>query len=137
MHEENDIESWGYCSVCLSPKIKFDDTVDSYYCADCGCTTLCESSFEEWEEKYKKRYKKAYLKIKKDITKSPIFKMTVTELMFKLSNYSNWKDVIKDIYGIVPVGLSKTDSIIVFFDKLIKDNKINDLKENLYKRKIV
>jgi hypothetical protein len=41
-----------------------------------------------------------------------------------------------NIFGAIPKGLSKADSIVVFFDKLERERKMDKLRELLYKMKI-
>lgn len=130
-----DLEPVVYCVNCLSLNIKHDDTLDIDYC-ECGCTDVSSTSVEIWEEKYKKKYGKKFVENTRDITKSPIFQMSVGELMVKLSSSSKWQTVIKEMYGKLPKGLSKADTILVFFDKLLKENKLKALRTLLYNMKI-
>lgn len=129
-----DSEPVVYCSNCLSLKIKHNDALDMDYC-DCGCTDIKECMPEEWEKLYEKKYGKKYLE-KSDFRKSPIFQMPLSKLMRKVSDSPKWSFIIKEIYGFLPKGLSKADSIIVFFDKLIKDNKLDTLRTLLYRMKL-
>jgi hypothetical protein len=131
-----DDSPWLYCASCLSPKIKHEEIIDSDCCGDCGCTNILETSFEEWEKKYEKKYGRKYAEKSNDIRKSPVFKMTFSELMKKVSNSSKWESIIQGIYGCLPKGCSKSDSIVIFFDKLIKDNKLDSLRILLYKMEI-
>ena len=46
-----DSEPVRYCSRCYSLKVKYDETLDSEYCGDCGCSDISEAPIEIWEEK--------------------------------------------------------------------------------------
>lgn len=134
--QDYDSEPVYYCATCLSLKIKHEEAIDSDCCGDCGSTNVVESTFEEWEKKYEKKYGRKYTEKSNDIRKSPVFKMSFSQLMKKVSDSSKWESIIQSIYGCLPKGLSKSDSIVLFFDKLIKDNKLDSLRALLYKMKI-
>ena len=134
--DDYDAEPVLYCSSCLSLKIKHEESLDIDFCGDCGNTDIAESSFEVWEEKYKKKYGHKYTIKSEDPRKSPVFQLPIGKLMHKVSDCPKWETIIKGIYGHLPKGLSKADSIVVFFDKLIKDNKLDALRTLLYKMKI-
>ena len=141
MSEQNVINDYDsepvyYCATCLSLNIKHEETIDSDCCGDCGNTTIQEATFEEWERKYQKKYGHKFAEKNDDIRNSPVFKMSFSKLMKKVADSPKWEQIIKEIYGYFPKGLSKADSIVVFFDKLIKDNKLDRLREILYKMKI-
>lgn len=131
-----DSEPWFYCAICLSPSIQHEDAIDSDCCKACGSTNIVESSFEEWERKYQKKYGKKYTEKSNDIKNSPIFQLSFSKLMKKVSDYPDWKGIISQIYNHFPKGLSKADSIVLFFDNLIKENKLDKLRELLYKMKL-
>ena len=128
-----DSEPVVYCANCLSLKIKHNEALDMDYC-DCGCTDIKECLPEEWEVLYEKKYGHKYLE-KSDIRKSPIFQLSFSKLMHKVSDSPKWEYIIKEIYGHLPKGMSKADSIVVFFDRLVKDNKLDALRTLLYKMK--
>ena len=129
-----DSEPVMYCANCLSLKILHNDTLDMDYC-DCGCTDIRECLPEEWEKKYERKYGKKYLE-KKDIKRSPIWQLSFSELMNKVSDSPKWQDIIKAVYGHLPKGMGKVDSIVVFFDRLIRENKLDMLRTILYKMKL-
>ena len=134
--KNNDYEPWYYCAVCLSPSIQHEDVMGSDYCKSCGSTSVVESTFEEWEAKYVKKYGHRYTEKSNDIRNSPVFKMSFSKLMKKVSDCPKWDSIIKEIYGHIPRGIGKADAIIVFFDRLVHDNKLDSLRELLYKWKI-
>lgn len=129
-----DSEPVVYCANCLSLKIKHNDDLDMDYC-DCGCTDIRECLPEQWEKLYENKYGHRYLE-KSDIRKSPIFQMSFSKLMHKVSDSPKWETIIREIYGHLPKGLSKADCIVVFFDKLVKDNKLDALRTLLYRMKL-
>ena len=136
IHDNSEDEPVVYCAECYSLKIVHEDSIDSDCCMECGCTTVREAPFEEWEKLYEKRYGKKFTVKSEDHSRSPIFTMPLNKLKTKVYNSPKWETIIKEIYGCLPKGLSKIDAILVFFDKLIKDNKLNNLRELLYKMKI-
>lgn len=122
-----------YCSKCYSLKIKYEEVTDSEYCDKCGCTSILEDSFENWERKYENRYKKKFLEENTDPRKSYLFKLSIAQLKDKVYDSAKWKDIIHIMAPNFPKGLNKTDSILLFFDFLCKNNKIDDLRFLLYK----
>lgn len=129
-------EPWYYCANCLSPKVGYEDSVGADYCCDCGSTSIHEGIFENWEQQYLKRYKRKYVNQPRNIKNSPIYQMSFVELMKKVSDFPRWEDIIKAIYNTNISGLSKADSIVLFFDRLIRDNKLDELRELLYNWKV-
>lgn len=128
-----DSEPVKYCSRCYSLKVKYDETLDSEYCGDCGCSDISEAPIEIWEEKYEKRYGHKFAVKNEDPRKTFIFGLTIEELKTKVYKSDKWKEVIKTIYPSFPGGLSKADAIILFFHHIVKENKLNDLKFLLLK----
>lgn len=123
-----------YCSRCYSLKIKYEESIDSEYCDECGCSDIMEAPIEEWETLYERRYHHKYVTDVMNIRNTPIFKATGRELKKLLFKLPSWKDVIRQLYHRFPKGLSKEDAILLLFDKLIKDNRLDDLKYILVKR---
>lgn len=131
-----DSEPIFYCATCLSLKIKHEEAIDSDCCGECGCTNILQSTVEEWEKLYEKKYGRKYAEKTNDVRNSPYYKMPFNKLMEKVLNSPKWEDIIKAIYSGVPKGVSKVDSVVLFFGKLVDDNKLDRLKELLYKWKI-
>lgn len=128
-----DSEPVRYCMRCYSLKIKYEEAIDSECCGDCGCSDIDTTTIEEWENKYQRRYGNKFVVKSNDPKASPIFKMSLEKIKTKVYKSDKWKELIHKMYPRFPKGLSKTDSILMFFDKLIKDNKIDDFKMILYK----
>jgi hypothetical protein len=135
-NNDYDSEPVVYCAKCLSLKIKHEDALDIDCCGNCGSTDVVESSIEIWEKKYEAKYGKKFTVKNDDPRNSPIFKLPINKLMAKVSDCPKWENIIKDIYSHFPKGISKADSIVMFFDKLMKDNKLESLRTLLYKMKI-
>jgi hypothetical protein len=123
-----DSEPIAFCANCLSLKIKHEDSIDMDYCSDCGSSEIMEAPVEQWEVMYEKKYGKKYVVKGNDPKKSPVFKLTISKLMDKFSNLPNWKTIIYNMYPRFPGGFGKVDSIVLFFDKLVKDNRLDDLR---------
>ena len=126
-----DLEPIAYCAKCFSPKIKHESSLDMDYCEDCGCCEIKEASVYEWEKLYERKYNHKYVVKGTDPKKNPVFKLTRSELMDRLYNLPQWKDVIKSLYPRFPGGYGKADSIVLLFDKLVKDNKLDNLRMKL------
>lgn len=126
-----------YCSKCLSLKIKYEDIQDIEYCGDCGCTDIIEAPFEDWEEKYESRYGHKFVEKSNDPRKSYIFQMSIGELKQKMyESKDNWREVIRIIHPKFPRGFSKIDTILLFFDYLIRENRLDEFKILLTKIKL-
>ena len=136
IHVDHDPEPVFYCATCLSLNVKYEESIDSDCCGECGSTDIRESSFEEWERRYEKKYGRKYVEKSQDIRNSPIFKLSFSKLMKKVSDCPKWETIIREIYKHFPGGISKADSIVMFFDHLVRDNKLDSLRELLYKWKI-
>jgi len=127
-HDKYDDEPVKYCARCYSLKIKYEEALDSEYCDECGSTDIQESSVEEWENRYERRYGHKFVSKQVDPKKTYIFKLSPVELMHKVSDNEKWRSIIKSIYPNFPGGYSKADSIVLFFDTLIKQNKLDTLR---------
>lgn len=123
-----DLEPITYCAKCYSLKIKYEEAIDSDCCMECGCSDTITSNIYEWEKLYEKRYGKKYTEKGKDIKKHPIFNLSLDKLKRKVYENPSWSKIVYRMYPYFPRGYSKADSIILFFDKLIKDNRLDDLR---------
>lgn len=122
-----------YCARCYSLKVKYEEATDSEYCGDCGCTDILEAPFDVWEKKYESRYKHKFAEKNDDPKKSFIFKLSLDKLKQRVYDSEKWREIIKTIFPRFPEGYSRADSVILFFDAVIKHNKIEELKLLLYK----
>lgn len=130
-YNEYDLEPVEYCARCYSLKIKYEEIIDSACCMECGCSDTLTSSIGEWEELYNKRYGHKYIQKAYDPRKSPIFKLSIDKLKTKLYENPDWEKIVQSLYPNFPKGLGKADTIIFLFDKLIRDNRLDDLKLSL------
>jgi hypothetical protein len=126
--KDYDSEPIAYCAKCLSPKIKHEAILDTDYCGDCGCSDIKEASVYVWESMYERKHGHKYVVKGTDPKKHPIFKLSLSKLMEKLANLEQWREVIHKLYPRFPGGFSKADSIVLLFDKLVKDNKLDELR---------
>ena len=132
-YEDYDSEPVKYCARCYSLKIKYEDALDSECCAECGSTDIQEAPIEEWEKKYERRYNRKFIQKTEDPKNTYFFKLTTKELMDKVSNSLKWREIIKGLYPHFPREYGKADSIVLFFDTLIKQNRLGELKLFLFK----
>ena len=128
-----DSEPVRYCAKCYSLKIKYEDSKDADYCADCGCFDITDAPIEVWEEKYEKRYGHKFAVKTEDPKKTFVFNLSIEDLKKRVYHSEKWKQIIYSLYPKFPGGYSKADSIILFFHQIVKDNKISDLKMLLLK----
>lgn len=126
--EDYNAEEVLYCARCYSLKIVYEEAIDADCCGDCGCSDILSCSIDEWEELYKNRYGKKFVDRKTDPKKSYVFGLSMDGLKNEVYSSPSWVEIIHRMYPTFPGGLGKFDSIILFFDKLIKDNKMNDLR---------
>lgn len=117
-----------YCSNCYSLKIKYEEVTDSEFCMDCGCSDILSTSIDKWEQMYEKKYGQKFVQKGEDVKNSPIFKVPISKLKMKVYEHPQWRGIIRDLYRKFPEGLGKADSIILLFDKLSKDNRLDDLR---------
>ena len=127
-----DSEPVEYCSRCYSLKIRHEDVIDSDYCMDCGSTETSTTDIYTWERLYEQRYSKRYVERNNDPKCSIYFKMPLDRLKAKVF-YSKMLDrILYSLYPRFPKGLSREDAVILLFDKLSKDNRMDDLRLCLY-----
>ena len=133
-NQDYDSEPVRYCARCYSLKVKYEESVDSECCGDCGSSDILEAPIEEWEKKYERRYGHKFTQKEQDPKNTFIFKLPLDKLKAKVYESSQWREIINAIYPKFPGGYGKADSIILFFDTLVRQNKLNELKLLLYKR---
>ena len=131
-----DSEPVKYCSKCYSLKIRYEEAIDSECCAECGSSDISEDSVYVWEKKYEQRYGHKFAVKNEDPTKSHIFKLSMPKLKAKVCDCPRWREIIYHIYPNFPGGWGKADSLILFFNKLYEDDRMDDLRLLLLKWKI-
>jgi len=77
---------------------------------------------------YRSRYGHLYVSERRDIRNHPIFQYTLSELRMRLLNRTDCMNIITKMYPKFPKGFGKKDSVFLFFDRLLKDNRVNDLR---------
>lgn len=126
--KDYDDEPVRYCANCYSLKIQYEEAFDTDCCMECGSTTTKESSIEEWERLYEKRYGRKFVERNNNLKNSPMFTMPLSKLRKKLFDSPNMDKIIHMLYPEFPGGLSKADSMVLLFDKVVRDNKLDDLR---------
>lgn len=124
-----------YCARCYSLKIKYEESIGSEYCGECGCSDIVESSIYDWEKLFERRYHHKFVSDTLNIVNSPIFKAGWRELQQLVFKIPYWRKIVYKLYSDFPGGLGKEDSILLLFNKLIKDNRLDDLRHILVKNK--
>lgn len=123
-----------YCSQCYSLGIIHEEAIGEDCCKECGCSDFKTTQIDSWIKLYEQRYGHKYIETNHDIRKSPIFMMSVEKLQIKVYEDSSWKDICKTMYPAFPDGLSKADSVILLFAKLMQDSRLDELKIELINR---
>ena len=129
--EEHDAEPVMYCANCYSLKIKHEDSINADCCGDCGCSNIQTASIDTWEWLYERRYGKRFIGNNKIQKKVPLYRIPVKELKNRMYESDSWRSIILKIYPDFPGGLSKGDSLILFFAQLDRDDRMNDLRSLL------
>lgn len=130
--KDYDAEPVEYCAKCYSLRIIHDENTDTDCCSICGSTDIATTTIDRWERLYEGRYGHKFVEVSQDPRKSLYFKMPLSELKTKLYNSKYIWSILYSLYPFFPKGLSKSESIIVLFDKLSKDNKLDDLRYMMY-----
>ena len=128
-----DLEPVRFCARCYSLKIKYEEAINTDCCMECGSSDTMTASIEEWEKLYERRYGHKFVTKGNDPKKSPIFKLPMSKLKEKVFESPSWKTIIKTLYPRFPRKLDKAESVILLFDKLVRDNRMDDLKLLLMK----
>lgn len=128
-----DDEPVEYCSRCYSLKIVHEDSIDADCCMECGSTDISSASIDTWEKLYEKRYGRKFVERNNDPRTSIYFKLSESTLKTKLyQDKKLLKTVIYKLYPKFPEGLSREEEILVLFDRLCKDNRMDELRTILY-----
>lgn len=130
--EDYDAEPVEYCSRCYSLKIKYEPAIDSDCCMDCGSTEVAMTDIDTWERLYEGRYGHKYVQRSQDPRDTVYFKMSVGRLKARLYQSDILHKAIYTLYPNFPKGLCKEEAVILLFDKLCKDNRMDELRYMLY-----
>lgn len=121
-----------YCLRCYSLKIGHEDFTDVDFCMDCGSTETGETDIHTWERLYSGRYGHPFVNRKGSASGSIYFNMDIPSLKARLYKSEYLDTVIRRMYPGFPRGMTKTDKVLMFFDKLAKDGRMNEMRFNLY-----
>lgn len=129
--KDYDSEPVEYCARCFSLKIRHEDAIDSDCCMECGSTETATTDIGTWERMYEARYGHKYIRKTRDFRDSLYFRMTVSKLKMVLYESSILDKIIYRLYPKFPKGLSREEKVILLFDRLSQDNRIDDLRYQL------
>lgn len=127
-HSDYDDEPVTYCSKCYSLKIGYVEKIDTECCMECGCSDLLTTTIDKWEKLYESRYGNKFVNKEYNVRRSPVFNMSIKRLKTEVFNSPFWRDIIRSLYPRFPKKLSKADAVILLFDKVTKDKKLDDLR---------
>lgn len=131
--KEYDEEPVAYCKRCYSLNVRHDDDMNIDYCGDCGGTEILETDIWNWEEMYRERYGHRLVDDRRNPRKSMFFNVGIRELKRIVMRHEQLERIWRKMYEKMPKGLTREESVIVLFDKLGKDNRIDDLRYFLYR----
>lgn len=130
--EKYDDEPVVFCARCYSLKVIHDDFTDSDYCMDCGSTETAETDIHTWERLYSNRYGHSFVDRKGTVHGSIYFNMDIPSLKARLYKSRYLDNIIRMMYPGFPKGLTKTDKVLMLFDKLAKDGRMDEMRFNLH-----
>lgn len=130
--KDYDEEPVQYCAKCYSLRIMHDDITDSDICSVCGSTDIATITIDRWEKLYENRYGHKFVNRSNDPRDSIYFKMSIAKLKTKVYYSKYLQPILYSLYPHFPQGLSKSESVIMLFDQLSKDNRIDELRYMLY-----
>ena len=78
------------------------------------------------------RYGHKFVNRSNDPRDSIYFKMSIAKLKTKLYYSKYLQPILNTLYPNFPQGLNKSESVIMLFDQLSKDNRIDELRYMLY-----
>lgn len=130
--KDYDDEPVQYCARCYSLRIMHDGTTDSDICTVCGSTDIATTTIDRWEKLYENRYGHKFVNRSNDPRDSIYFKMSIAKLKTKVYYSKYLQPILYSLYPNFPQGLSKSESVIMLFDQLSKDNRIDELRYMLY-----
>lgn len=130
-----DSEPVSYCPNCYSLQIGYIDGVDnSDYCMHCGCSEVKQTSIAEWEKLYQRRYGHKFVEKNPDIRRTKVYNMTLKELKQEVYDSPFRMDIINQMYPNSTEGLTKAETVILLFDRAIRDNRLKELRELLIEK---
>lgn len=128
---EYDEEPVKFCANCYSLKVKYEDAVDADCCAECGSLNIREANIREWERLYEERYGRKLIEGESNPRKSAYFNMSIEKLKKTLYESKHFNEIVRALYPSFPQGISKADSMVLLFDKLTKEGRIDALRLSL------
>lgn len=99
----------------------------------CGCSETAEASIEDWERLYENRYGHKYVERPRNPYKNHIYQMPLSELKMELFGRHDYRDIIERIYPKFPKYLTRTDAVILFFDRAGKEGDLDLVRDLLSK----
>lgn len=120
-----------YCAKCYSLKIKHEDNYDFDFCDDCGCTDIASCYVDQWEIMYKNRYGHPFVTRSRNLRNSILFKLTIDDLKKLVFENEQLDEIVHELYPTFPGGLTREETVILLFDKVMGDNRLDDLKVTL------
>lgn len=130
--KDYDDEPVQYCTRCYSLKIRHEEQTDTDFCMNCGCTETATATIDKWEKMFEERYGRKYVEKAYNPRGSVYFAMNIQELKKTAYKNKHLPYILRKLYPGFPKGYSKSDSILMLFDRLSKDNRIDDLRYVLY-----
>lgn len=100
----------------------------------CGCSEVKQTSIAEWEKLYQRRYGHKFVEKNPDIRRTKVYNMTLKELKQEVYDSPFRMDIINQMYPNSTEGLTKAETVILLFDRAIRDNRLKELRELLIEK---
>lgn len=102
---------------------------NSDFCKSCGCTEISQTDIRTWERLYESRYGHKYVERPADPVRARIGTLTWEELKRMFCTHRCCEGIIWQMYPRLSRRLPKADAMLLFFDKVMKDGRIEELKD--------
>lgn len=101
----------------------------------CGCSEVRHANIREWEKLYKRRYGHKFVERNPDLPRTKIYDMTLQELMKEVYDSPLCMEMIEGMYPNLCKGITHADAVLLFFDRAIKDGRLDEIRELLIKNR--
>jgi hypothetical protein len=132
-NEEYNSDPVYFCENCYSLYIKHDDFLDADYCAKCGCSNIVCTDIKDWEKLYENRYKRKLVTRAGDPNVIKVYGMTWKEIKQFICDSPKWESIVCRMYPHLRNRYGRADTLMMFFDLVTRQNRINELKDVLVK----
>lgn len=102
----------------------------------CGCTHIDKANIHEWEQMYRDRYGEDFVKRPLQPGRKLVDTLSMDELKEEVCTNPKWQHIVREIYPKFPFYLPKADCLLLFFSKVMKDNRLDELRDLIYQHRM-